>query len=417
MEVITQFLVDYGYWGMFFSALLAGSFLPFSSEAVILALLGMGLHPFELAVYATVGNVLGGMFNYYIGSLGRMDWVERYLHVKPKDMERARRFMAGRGAWMGFFGFLPFIGSAITILLGYMRSNIFISAFSMTIGKFLRYLLIVYFVDIVALFAFGSARPSSSVPTVVVSIEPYRYLAEQIAGDKVKVLTLVPQGSAPETYEPTAQQMVDVAAAKCYFMIGATSFEQTWASRFSANNDSLRMINTSKGLDILADAAHGHSDPHVWMSALNDRIIAQNICDELCRLIPADASYFRDNNQKLQARLAAVHRQIGQTLSGASRCFVVYHPAYTYFARDYGLTQLTLEHDGKEPSARMLADLLTQARQCGAHTILLQREFANRNTEVVSRSLNITPTVVNPLNYNLPEELLNTARYMARKNR
>lgn len=144
MEWLTQLLIDYGYWGMLLSALLAGSFLPFSSEAVMVGLLAAGLHPLPLVLYATVGNVGGGLINYYIGTLGNMDKIERWLHVKQRDLDRANRFMAGRGAWMGFFGFVPFLGSAITILLGLMRANLFISTVSMTLGKLLRYAVLAY---------------------------------------------------------------------------------------------------------------------------------------------------------------------------------------------------------------------------------------------------------------------------------
>lgn len=144
MDILIDFLISYGYWGMLMSAFLAGSFLPFSSEAVMLGLLAAGLDGWQLIVYGTVGNVVGGMFNYFIGRLGRLDWIEKYLHVKKKDLDRAQRFMAGHGAWMGFFAFLPILGSAITILLGFMRANIPISLTSITIGKFLRYVLLVY---------------------------------------------------------------------------------------------------------------------------------------------------------------------------------------------------------------------------------------------------------------------------------
>ena len=129
---------------MLVAAFMAGSFFPFSSEAVMVAFQAAGLDPWTLIVYGTIGNVLGSMFNYYVGRLGRLDWVERYLHIKKDSLDKARRFMAGRGAWMGFFAFLPVIGSAITILLGFMRANIAVSLFSITLGKFLRYVLLVF---------------------------------------------------------------------------------------------------------------------------------------------------------------------------------------------------------------------------------------------------------------------------------
>jgi membrane protein YqaA with SNARE-associated domain len=144
MEYIITLLISYGYWGMLVTAFVAGSFFPFSSEAVMTGLLAAGLDPWLLIIYGTLGNVLGGMFNYFVGRQGKLEWIERYLHVKQKDLDRATRFMEGRGAWMGFFAFVPVLGSAITIVLGLMRANIPISLLSITIGKFLRYVLLVY---------------------------------------------------------------------------------------------------------------------------------------------------------------------------------------------------------------------------------------------------------------------------------
>ena len=144
MDSIIALLISYGYWGMFLTAFVAGSFFPFSSEAVMAGLLAAGLDPWGLIVYGTIGNVMGGMFNYCIGRMGRLEWIERYLHVKQKDLDRATKFMAGRGAWMGFFAFVPILGSAITVALGLMRANVAISVISITIGKFLRYVVLIY---------------------------------------------------------------------------------------------------------------------------------------------------------------------------------------------------------------------------------------------------------------------------------
>lgn len=144
MDFLVDILTNYGYWGMLISAFLAGSFIPFSSEAVMLGLLATGLDGGQLVVYGSIGNVLGSMFNYGVGRMGRLDWIETYLHVSKKDLDKAQRFMAGRGAWMGFFAFLPILGSAITILLGLMRANVPISILSITIGKILRYVVLIY---------------------------------------------------------------------------------------------------------------------------------------------------------------------------------------------------------------------------------------------------------------------------------
>jgi membrane protein YqaA with SNARE-associated domain len=144
MDAVIEFLIGYGYWGMLLAAFLAGSFFPFSSEAVMLALMATGLDPWQLALYGTIGNVLGSVVNYCVGRLGKVEWSEKYLHVKPKDLDRAKRFMRGHGAWMGFFAFVPLLGSAITILLGLMRANVVITFIAITLGKIFRYLVLIY---------------------------------------------------------------------------------------------------------------------------------------------------------------------------------------------------------------------------------------------------------------------------------
>lgn len=144
MDAIIEFLTGYGYVGMLMAAFLAGSFFPFSSEAVMVALMATGLDPWRLMLYGTIGNVLGSAFNYAVGRMGKTEWFEKYLHVKPRDLERAERFMHGHGAWMGFFAFVPLLGSAITILLGLMRANVVITFIAITMGKFFRYILLIY---------------------------------------------------------------------------------------------------------------------------------------------------------------------------------------------------------------------------------------------------------------------------------
>lgn len=144
MDAFIELLIDWGYWGMLIAAFLAGSFFPFSSEVVMVALNAAGLDPWQLVIYGTIGNVAGGMLNYGLGRMGKMEWIEKYLHVSQESLAKAERFMGGHGAWMGFFAFLPILGSAITIVLGFTRANVPISIASITIGKFLRYLILMY---------------------------------------------------------------------------------------------------------------------------------------------------------------------------------------------------------------------------------------------------------------------------------
>lgn len=120
---------------MFLSAFLAGTILPFSSEVVLLACVGLGLDPVWSTLFTTAGNALGGVTCYWIGRMGKTEWIEKYFKVDKKQMDRAVRFIHGRGSWMAFFSFLPVIGDALLIALGFMRGNFWITTLAMTIGN------------------------------------------------------------------------------------------------------------------------------------------------------------------------------------------------------------------------------------------------------------------------------------------
>ena len=143
MDAFIQFLIDWGYWGMVLSAFLAGTILPFSSEVVLLACIGLGLDPVWSTLFTTAGNALGGFTCYWIGRIGKTEWIEKYFKVDKKQMDKAIRFIHGRGSWMAFFSFLPVIGDALLIALGFMRGNVWITTIAMTIGKLARYAIIV----------------------------------------------------------------------------------------------------------------------------------------------------------------------------------------------------------------------------------------------------------------------------------
>lgn len=143
MESIYQFFIDWGYLGMFVSAFLSGSFLPFASEAILAAYIYAGLNPISLILLATVGNAAGGATCYGIGHLGKMEWIEKYLRVKQEKIDKTANFVQKRGAWMAFLSFVPGLGDVILVVLGLMRANIWIVLFSMTLGKLLRYAILI----------------------------------------------------------------------------------------------------------------------------------------------------------------------------------------------------------------------------------------------------------------------------------
>lgn len=139
IDSLIQLMIDWGYLGLFVSAVLAGSVIPFSSELVMIALVKVGLNPTMCVLLATLGNTIGGMTCYYMGHLGNVVWIEKYFKVKKEKIDRMQRFLQGKGALMGFFAFLPFVGSAVAIALGFMRSNVWLTTLSMLTGKLVRY--------------------------------------------------------------------------------------------------------------------------------------------------------------------------------------------------------------------------------------------------------------------------------------
>lgn len=144
MDAIVQFFIDWGYIGLFLSALVAGSILPFSSEAVFAMLVEMGADPTVCLISGSIGNTLGGLLCYWLGYCGNMEAIERWLKIDRNKISKIEGFVRKRGAWIGVFGVLPWIGGVIIVLLGLMRSNVYITTAAMFAGKFTRYLLLLY---------------------------------------------------------------------------------------------------------------------------------------------------------------------------------------------------------------------------------------------------------------------------------
>ena len=405
MDSIIAFLMNWGYMGMALSAFLAASILPFSSEAVMVGLLAAGLDMWALVAWGTVGNVLGSLFNYGIGRLGKMEWIEKYLHTKPEDLDRARRFMGGRGAWMGLFSCIPVIGDVITIVLGLMRANLTIFIVSVTISKLARY--VVLMVTAGTLFSCSSAK-NDNANKITVSIEPLRYLTEQIVGDRFEVVTMVPKGSSPETYEPTARQMADLSESILYIKVGELGFERTWMPRLTSNAPHITVVNSSEGI-----TSHIGDDPHSWMSARNAIIMAHNIYEAVKRIDVKDSVFFRQRLDSLCNVIHATDKYIRQTTAQAHcKSFIIYHPALTYFASDYGLEQLALEEHGREPSAAELEQIISTARAKGVKTMFVQREFANRNVDIITNAIGARKVEINPLGYDWNKEMRRIAAEM-----
>lgn len=242
----------------------------------------------------------------------------------------------------------------------------------------------------------GTEKPAV---TVTVTISPYKYFVDQIAKGKVNVNVMVSNGNNPETYEPYAQQMMELSKSALYLKVGSIGFEQTWMKKLQDNAPEMKVIDTSVGIKP-AKTPGGNIDPHVWMSCSNARIIASNILKALCELEPKNKAFFEKNYQSLLSIIDKRDSTIRESFKkdpDLVRKFVIYHPILTYFARDYQLEQLAIEEEGREPSAAQLKSLIERARKEKIKFCLIQAEFANRNTTTFINESHTKPMDIKPL--------------------
>ena len=258
-------------------------------------------------------------------------------------------------------------------------------------------------------------------PVISVSIIPQQYFIERLAGDLVYVNVLIPPGASPATYEPTIAQLGKLDRSEVYMRIGYIGFEQSWMDKLSSVNPAMKIVDLSDGVDIIMEdtveendhqehAKHGHShhgtDPHIWMSAINTRIIAENIHRELLLLFPGEKEYLQDRLMQFFNSLDSLHLIISSRLEGMeNRQFMIYHPALTYYARDYGLEQLSLEREGKAPSPTHLKKLTDLAVQNEINIIFIQSQFDRENAEILARETGSEIVQFDPLNLHWSEQM------------
>ena len=246
----------------------------------------------------------------------------------------------------------------------------------------------------------------------VVSIAPLKPLVESILGDDFKVSVLVPLGASPETFEPTPKQLREVESARFVFGTGLLEFEQTLLKRVARNE---QIINLSQGIELIAGtcshAHHVHSaecqhnhhnhahgvDPHIWCSPKSLGKMAENIHSAIVREMP-DSTKYEDRYTTLCLKVLELDEEVAEMCRQSQHnIFLIYHPALTYLARDYGLTQVAVENEGKEPSAKHLARIIEQARTESVKHVFYQSEFPATSVEVICKDINATAVEINPL--------------------
>lgn len=268
----------------------------------------------------------------------------------------------------------------------------------------------------------ANKQQPSGRPVLTVTLEPLRYFTEAIAGDKFDVASMVPKGSSPETYDPTPQQLVNLDKSTAYLRIGYIGFEQAWMDKLAANAPRMKVFDTSAGIDVIHETGQHHGnhhheggiEPHIWNSTRNASVIADNIYAALSELDSPNQAYYKHRLDSLQQIIAQTDADIRSHLSNADSTFLIYHPALSYFARDYGLKQISIEEGGKEPSPAHLKELIETCRQSNARIIFVQQEFDTRNARLIADELGATVVPVNPLSYEWQTEMINVAKALAK---
>lgn len=281
---------------------------------------------------------------------------------------------------------------------------------------------LIYLLILLVCCACGNTAQKDEKPILTVTLEPLRYFTEALAGDHYQVVSMVPKGNSPESYDPTPQQLVNLSRSQAYLRIGYIGFEQAWMKKLEENNPDMKVFDTSQGVDLIRGEGHWHGDhfheggvePHIWNSTRNASVIADNIFAALCELDAAHEADYKHRLNSLKQIISQTDADVRTSLENADSTFLIYHPALSYFARDYGLKQISIEEGGKEPSPAQLKALIEACRKENAHTIFVQQEFDQRNAQLIADELGVNVVSINPLSYNWAEEMLRVAQALKR---
>ena len=237
----------------------------------------------------------------------------------------------------------------------------------------------------------GQAKQSSDKIGVAVTILPQAEFAESIGGDRINVTVMVPPGADPHTTELTPSKMTEVAEDKMYAKVGSgIEFELSYMDKIEAVNKNMLVVDCSKGIELVTsvDPNEPGMDPHIWVSPLNAKIMVQNICDGLVQVDPANKDYYEQNGDAYLQKLDALDQEIRSSLANIkNRAFIVLHPAWGYFARDYDLEQIPIEIGGKEPSAQDITRIIDEAKQRNIKIIFASPQFNPQMAEVIANEI------------------------------
>ena len=274
------------------------------------------------------------------------------------------------------------------------------------------------------LFFFASADAQSVKKLAVfVSIPPQKYFVQKIGKERLDVQIMVQPGASPATYEPKPQQMAAISKTQIYFAIGV-AFEKAWLGKIAAANPKLQVVHTDQDIQKIPMAAHHHGvdaprakdnsgepDPHIWLSPELVMIQTRTIRNALVEIDPAYRSFYEANAKAFMAELGELDADLRSAFAGRQgRRFMVFHPAWGYFAHAYGLKQVPVEMEGKDPKPAQLKALIEQARKNDIRVIFVQPQFSSKSAKLVAREIGGQVTVADPLALDWAANLREVAR-------
>ncbi|MBN2010429.1 zinc ABC transporter substrate-binding protein [candidate division KSB1 bacterium] len=285
---------------------------------------------------------------------------------------------------------------------------------------------IIIFAFVISLIA-CSKPPQTDKPQVVVSIPPLAEFLQQIGGDRIEVYTMVPAGASPHSYEPKPSQLKIVSQAAMYVKVGTPiEFEIAWLDKLLALNKNLQVVDASQGiarLDFSDEGEHesddpdhhnhGDVDPHIWLSLRNAQQMVRNLCQGLSLMDPDGATEYASNCARYTHQLDSLDQHIKRSLADKlHREFLVYHPAWGYFARDYQLHELSIEQEGKAPTLRGLETVIKQAEQHHIHVILASPQFNPASADRLAQEIHGRVISISPMEEHYLENMKQMAQVL-----
>lgn len=297
----------------------------------------------------------------------------------------------------------------------------------------------IYFLALSCLgIIFYSCNSTKKNKALIVTIEPQKYFLSQIVGDKYDIDVLIGSNGNPESYEPTPSQMMALENCEAYFRLGLLNFESILLEKIRDKNK-LRIFNCSDNVTILdnhdhsncghshdnvtthlkeknSNTIHGHDqgDPHYWSSIESAKIMLGNMYDAMCEIDPSNEYFYTTNYAIAKQKLIFLEDEIRFMLhSSPTKAFVIYHPALSYFAKEFDLLQLSIENEGKTPSPLHMKNIIDEAIANNVRAVFIQKEFDEKNAETIAKQIDCKTFSINLMDYEWDKTMMNITKHIS----